>query len=100
VKASRSSLGACDVCMERIFFVVDLVTGLLGSLTTSGENWSFFPPFLPCWVTAGSSISFSLFLTEILGKNVVVFATYEGFLYGLLKESTTIFDDDAKVSQS
>jgi hypothetical protein len=88
VKVSRDSFGACDVCIAGILFFVELVTGLLGTLTTSGENWSLFPLFLACWITTGSSISFSLFLTEISGENVVVFDIDEGvslMLYGMLK---------------
>jgi hypothetical protein len=83
-------------------FVADLVSGLLGILTTSRENWIFFPFFLTCWLIAGSSISFSLFLTKLPGTHVVVFAIDEVvslMLCGMLKESTSIFDEDAKVSQ-
>jgi len=38
MKDSGTSLGDSDVCMEGILFVADLVTGLLVTLTTSGEN--------------------------------------------------------------
>jgi hypothetical protein len=48
VKDLGSSSGACDVCMTGILLVVDLVTGLLGVVTSSGKNWSFFPFFLAC----------------------------------------------------
>jgi hypothetical protein len=103
VKAFGASLGACDVCMEGILFFADLVTRLLGISTTSRENWSFFPFFLACWLTVGSSISFSLLLKEILGTDVVVFSADEGvsiMLYGMLKEYVVIFDEYSKVSQS
>jgi hypothetical protein len=48
VKALGFSSGSCDVCMTYILLVVDLVTGFLGAVTSSGENWGFFPFFLAC----------------------------------------------------
>jgi hypothetical protein len=100
--ASGASLGSCDVCMAGILFSADLVSGLLGVSTTSGENWSFFPFFLACWLTAGSSISLVLFLTELSGTYVIGFSTDEGvyvLLWGLLKDSAAILDEVKKDSQ-
>jgi hypothetical protein len=88
---------------KNILFAANLVSGLLGVLTTSGENWRFFPFYLSFWLTAGSSISFYLFLTQLSRTYVVVFTTNEGvslMLFGLLKESTPIFYEDAKVFES
>jgi hypothetical protein len=42
------SLISYDVCIIGILFVADLVSGFLGALVTSGENWSFFAFFLVC----------------------------------------------------
>jgi len=48
VKASGYSSSSCDMCMVGILLVVDLVTSLLGTMTTSGENWRFFTFILEC----------------------------------------------------
>jgi hypothetical protein len=43
MKVSGVSLISCDVCITSVLFVIYLVSGFLGALVSSGENWSFFP---------------------------------------------------------